>query len=124
MIEFHNPNHHHNHEAIKNDGGDTKKFMAKAKDKNDAFRLMGFGHRVYKNFDPRARIIKKAAHDVLKDLGIEDPILEIAKSLEEEALNDPYFTTRKLYPNVDFYSTHSCTNSTFIVNIITSSRNN
>jgi|TARA_B100001248_G_scaffold99268_1_gene73752 citrate synthase len=91
-------------EAIKNDGGDTKKFMAKAKDKNDAFRLMGFGHRVYKNFDPRARIIKKAAHDVLKDLGIEDPILEIAKSLEEEALNDPYFTTRKLYPNVDFYS--------------------
>ena len=91
-------------EAIKNDGGDTKKFMAKAKDKNDAFRLMGFGHRVYKNFDPRARIIKKAAHDVLKDLGIEDPILEIAKSLEEEALNDSYFTTRKLYPNVDFYS--------------------
>tara|TARA_A100001011_G_C14307963_1_gene844133 strand:+ start:2547 stop:3848 length:1302 start_codon:yes stop_codon:yes gene_type:complete len=91
-------------EAIKNDGGDTKKFMAKAKDKNDPFRLMGFGHRVYKNFDPRAKIIKKAAHDVLKDLGIEDPILEIAKSLEEEALNDPYFTTRKLYPNVDFYS--------------------
>ena len=91
-------------EAIKNDGGDTKKFMSKAKDKNDPFRLMGFGHRVYKNFDPRARIIKKAAHDVLKDLGIEDPILEIAKSLEEEALNDPYFTTRKLYPNVDFYS--------------------
>lgn len=91
-------------EAIKNDGGDTKKFMAKAKDKNDPFRLMGFGHRVYKNFDPRARIIKKAAHDVLKDLGIEDPILEIAKSLEEEALNDSYFTTRKLYPNVDFYS--------------------
>ena len=89
-------------EAIKNDGGDTKKFMAKAKDKNDPFRLMGFGHRVYKNFDPRARIIKKAAHDVLKDLGIEDPILEIAKSLEEEALNDSYFTTRKLYPNVDF----------------------
>ncbi|MAR62820.1 MAG: citrate (Si)-synthase [Flavobacteriaceae bacterium] len=91
-------------EAIKNDGGDTKKFMAKAKDKNDPFRLMGFGHRVYKNFDPRARIIKKAAHDVLKDLGIDDPILKIAKSLEKEALNDPYFTTRKLYPNVDFYS--------------------
>ena len=91
-------------EAIKNDGGDTKKFMAKAKDKNDPFRLMGFGHRVYKNFDPRARIIKKAAHDVLKDLGIDDPILEIAKSLEKEALNDPYFTSRKLYPNVDFYS--------------------
>ena len=91
-------------EAIKNDGGDTKKFMVKAKDKNDAFRLMGFGHRVYKNFDPRARIIKKAAHDVLKDLGIDDPILKIAKSLEKEALNDPYFTSRKLYPNVDFYS--------------------
>jgi citrate synthase len=91
-------------EAIKNDGGDTKKFMAKAKDKNDPFRLMGFGHRVYKNFDPRARIIKKAAHDVLKDLGIDDPILKIAKSLEKEALNDPYFTSRKLYPNVDFYS--------------------
>lgn len=91
-------------EAIKNDGGDTKKFMVKAKDKNDAFRLMGFGHRIYKNFDPRARIIKKAAHDVLKDLGIDDPILKIAKSLEKEALNDPYFTSRKLYPNVDFYS--------------------
>ena len=91
-------------EAIKNDGGDTKKFMLKAKDKNDPFRLMGFGHRVYKNFDPRARIIKKAAHDVLKDLGIDDPILKIAKSLEKEALNDPYFTSRKLYPNVDFYS--------------------
>ena len=91
-------------EAIKNDGGDTKKFMVKAKDKNDPFRLMGFGHRVYKNFDPRARIIKKAAHDVLKDLGIDDPILKIAKSLEKEALSDPYFTSRKLYPNVDFYS--------------------
>ena len=91
-------------EAIKNDGGDTKKFMEKAKDKNDPFRLMGFGHRVYKNFDPRAKIIKVAAHEVLKDLGIKDPILDIAKSLEKEALNDPYFTTRKLYPNVDFYS--------------------
>ena len=91
-------------EAIKNDGGDTKKFMEKAKDKNDPFRLMGFGHRVYKNFDPRARIIKVSAHEVLKDLGIKDPILDIAKSLEEVALNDPYFTSRKLYPNVDFYS--------------------
>tara|TARA_B100000945_G_scaffold306205_1_gene293436 strand:+ start:745 stop:2046 length:1302 start_codon:yes stop_codon:yes gene_type:complete len=91
-------------EAIKNDGGDTKKFMEKAKDKNDPFRLMGFGHRVYKNFDPRARIIKVSAHEVLKDLGIKDPILDIAKSLEKEALNDSYFTTRKLYPNVDFYS--------------------
>ena len=91
-------------EAIKNDGGDTKKFMEKAKDKKDPFRLMGFGHRVYKNFDPRAKIIKVAAHEVLNDLGIKDPILDIAQSLEEEALNDPYFTSRKLYPNVDFYS--------------------
>lgn len=91
-------------EAIQKDGGDTKKYMAKAKDKNDPFRLMGFGHRVYKNFDPRARIIKKAADEVLQELGINDPILEIAKSLETEALKDPYFVERKLYPNVDFYS--------------------
>ena len=91
-------------EAIKEDGGDTKKYMAKAKDKNDPFRLMGFGHRVYKNFDPRAKIIKAAADEVLNDLGVEDPILEIAKGLEREALNDPYFVDRKLYPNVDFYS--------------------
>ncbi|GMN10908.1 citrate synthase [Croceitalea sp. MTPC9] len=91
-------------EAIEADGGDTKKYMAKAKDKNDPFRLMGFGHRVYKNFDPRARIIKKAADEVLADLGIEDPILEIAKGLEKEALEDEYFVKRKLYPNVDFYS--------------------
>jgi citrate synthase len=91
-------------EAIKEDGGDTKKYMAKAKDKNDSFRLMGFGHRVYKNFDPRAKIIKKAADEVLNSLGVDDPILEIAKGLEEEALNDPYFVDRKLYPNVDFYS--------------------
>ncbi|WCC43078.1 citrate synthase [Tenacibaculum finnmarkense] len=91
-------------EAIKADGGDTKKYMAKAKDKNDPFRLMGFGHRVYKNFDPRAKIIKVAAEEVLNDLGIEDPILDIAKGLAEEALSDPYFVDRKLYPNVDFYS--------------------
>ena len=91
-------------EAIKADGGDTKKYMAKAKDKSDPFRLMGFGHRVYKNFDPRARIIKKAADEVLGDLGVEDPILDIAKGLEKEALNDDYFVKRKLYPNVDFYS--------------------
>ncbi|NNE33498.1 MAG: citrate synthase [Winogradskyella sp.] len=91
-------------EAIKEDGGDTKKYMAKAKDKNDPFRLMGFGHRVYKNFDPRAKIIKKAADEVLSDLGVEDPILDIAKALEKEALEDPYFVERKLYPNVDFYS--------------------
>ena len=91
-------------EAIKADGGDTKKFMAKAKDKNDSFRLMGFGHRVYKNFDPRAKIIKVAADEVLDELGIVDPILDIAKGLEQEALSDPYFVDRKLYPNVDFYS--------------------
>ena len=91
-------------EAIKDDGGDTKKYMAKAKDKEDSFRLMGFGHRVYKNFDPRAKIIKVAADEVLNELGIEDPILDIAKGLEKEALEDPYFVDRKLYPNVDFYS--------------------
>ena len=91
-------------QAIDNDGGDTKKYMSKAKDKSDPFRLMGFGHRVYKNFDPRAKIIKIAADEVLKDLGINDPILEIAKGLEKEALEDQYFVERKLYPNVDFYS--------------------
>ncbi len=91
-------------EAIKADGGDTKKFMAKAKDKNDPFRLMGFGHRVYKNFDPRAKIIKKAADDVLDNLGMDDDVLDIAKALEKEALEDSYFVDRKLYPNVDFYS--------------------
>ncbi|WP_372755603.1 citrate synthase [Mariniflexile sp.] len=91
-------------EAIKDDDGDTKKYMAKAKDKDDPFRLMGFGHRVYKNFDPRARIIKKAADEVLGNLGVDDPILEIAKGLEKEALEDQYFVDRKLYPNVDFYS--------------------
>ena len=91
-------------EAIKADGGDTSKFIAKAKDKEDPFRLMGFGHRVYKNFDPRAKIIKKAADEVLTDLGVNDPILDIAKSLEKAALEDDYFVQRKLYPNVDFYS--------------------
>ncbi|WP_341199711.1 citrate synthase [Croceibacter atlanticus] len=91
-------------EAIKEDGGDTHKFMEKAKDKEDPFRLMGFGHRVYKNFDPRAKIIKKSADDVLGALGIEDPVLDIAKGLEKEALEDSYFVDRKLYPNVDFYS--------------------
>ena len=91
-------------EKIKNDGGDVSKWVAKAKDKNDPFRLMGFGHRVYKNFDPRARIIKKACDDVLNKLGIHDPILDIAKQLEEVALKDEYFVERKLYPNVDFYS--------------------
>lgn len=91
-------------EQIKNDGGDTQKWIAKAKDKNDPFRLMGFGHRVYKNFDPRAKIIKKACDDVLERLGVNDPVLEIAKQLEEAALKDEYFVQRKLYPNVDFYS--------------------
>ena len=91
-------------ESIKHDGGDTKKYMEKAKDKNDPFRLMGFGHRVYKNFDPRARIIKKAADEVLDELGIDDPVLNIAKALEKEVLSDPYFIERKVYPNVDFYS--------------------
>ena len=91
-------------EQIKNDGGDTDKWINKAKDKNDSFRLMGFGHRVYKNFDPRAKIIKKACDDVLDKLGIDDPVLDIAKKLEGAALSDPYFIERKLYPNVDFYS--------------------
>ena len=91
-------------EDIKNDGGDAMKYLAKAKDKNDPFRLMGFGHRVYKNFDPRAKIIKKACDDVLDKLGVVDPVLDIAKELEHAALNDQYFIERKLYPNVDFYS--------------------
>lgn len=91
-------------QTIHNEGGDVKKFVTLAKDKASTFRLMGFGHRVYKNFDPRAKIIKKAAHDVLKRMGINDPLLEIAAKLEEAALNDPYFVERKLYPNVDFYS--------------------
>ncbi len=91
-------------EAIQADGGNTQKWVDKAKDKNDTFRLMGFGHRVYKNFDPRAKIIKVAADDVLKALGINDPLLKIAGELEQVALTDPYFVERKLYPNVDFYS--------------------
>jgi citrate synthase len=91
-------------EEIHKNGGDAEKYIAKAKDKNDSFRLMGFGHRVYKNFDPRAKIIKKAANEVLATLGVDDPILAIAKKLEEAALVDEYFVSRKLYPNVDFYS--------------------
>jgi citrate synthase len=91
-------------EAIVKDGGNIDKWIAKAKDKNDPFRLMGFGHRVYKNFDPRAKIIKKAADDVLGKLGVKDPILDVARNLEDIALRDPYFIERKLYPNVDFYS--------------------
>ena len=91
-------------EQIKNQGGDVNKFVDKAKDKSDPFRLMGFGHRVYKNFDPRAKIIKKAADDVLGQLGIDDPVLNLAMKLEEVALKDDYFVQRGLYPNVDFYS--------------------
>lgn len=90
--------------AIKEDGGDTQKYINKAKDKEDPFRLMGFGHRVYKNYDPRAKIIKEAAHSILETLGIDDPVLDIAKELEKQALKDSYFVERKLYPNVDFYS--------------------
>ena len=91
-------------ERIRADGGDHRKFVAMAKDKSSSFRLMGFGHRVYKNFDPRAKILKKAADDVLSALGVDDPTLEIARNLEEVALRDEYFVSRKLYPNVDFYS--------------------
>ncbi len=91
-------------DAILKNGGDTKKFIDKAKDPNDPFRLMGFGHRVYKNFDPRAQILKKSADNILDKLGVDDPEFEIAKQLEEAALHDEYFIKRKLYPNVDFYS--------------------
>jgi citrate synthase len=91
-------------EKIHNDGGDVDKWVLKAKDKEDPFRLMGFGHRVYKNFDPRATIIKKACDDVLEKLNINDPLLAIAQKLEKVALEDEYFKARSLYPNVDFYS--------------------
>ena len=91
-------------ERIHADGGNVDKWVAKAKDKEDPFRLMGFGHRVYKNFDPRAKIIKKACDDVLEKLGVNDPLLDIAKKLEKVALEDEYFNARNLYPNVDFYS--------------------
>ena len=91
-------------EQIQRDGGDVKKYVDLAKDKNSGFRLMGFGHRVYKNFDPLAKIIKATADKLLAKLGINDPLLDIAKGLEEAALKDSYFVERKLYPNVDFYS--------------------
>ena len=91
-------------EQISSDNNDINKYIKKAKDKNDPFRLMGFGHRVYKNFDPRAKIIKVAADNVMNKLGIDDPILDLAKKLEEIALKDQYFIDKKLYPNVDFYS--------------------
>ena len=91
-------------EQIQADGGNYKKYTEMAKNKDSGFRLMGFGHRVYKNFDPRATIMKKACDDMLNHLGIDDPLLDIAKNLEEVALNDDFFIERKLYPNVDFYS--------------------
>jgi citrate synthase len=91
-------------QKIRDDGGDYQKYMDMAKDKKSGFKLMGFGHRVYKNFDPRATLLKDAAADVLTGLGIDDPLLEIAKRLEEIALKDEFFVGRKLYPNVDFYS--------------------
>ena len=91
-------------ERIRADGGNLRKYVDMAKDKNSDFRIMGFGHRVYKNFDPRATVIKNACDRVLDKLGIEDPILDLAKQLEEVALSDDYFIERKLYPNVDFYS--------------------
>jgi citrate synthase len=91
-------------ETIRQDGGDYEKYVDLAKDRDSGFRLMGFGHRVYKNFDPRAKILKKSADDVLDQLGVDDPLLDIAKNLERVALEDDYFVERKLYPNVDFYS--------------------
>ncbi|MBX3433877.1 MAG: citrate synthase [Pirellulales bacterium] len=91
-------------ERIRQDGCNVKKYVDMAKDKDNNFRLMGFGHRVYKNFDPRATIIKEACHKILQNLKIKDPIFDIAQELEQVALSDPYFIERKLYPNVDFYS--------------------
>jgi citrate synthase len=79
-------------------------YIARAKDKNDPFRLMGFGHRVYKNYDPRAKVMQKTTHNVLRELGIKDPILDVAMELEKIALEDDYFVEKKLYPNIDFYS--------------------
>ena len=91
-------------EMIRADGADYKKYVNLAKDRDSEFRLMGFGHRGYKNFDPRATILRKACDEVLEELGVDDPLLDIAKQLEDVALNDDYFIERKLYPNVDFYS--------------------
>jgi citrate synthase len=90
--------------AIQESGGDVAPFIARAKDKNDSFRLSGFGHRVYKTYDPRAKIIKKVCDKVLAKLKVHDPLLDIAMKLEQVALKDPYFTDHHLYPNVDFYS--------------------
>ena len=91
-------------QMIRDDGSNYKKYVDMAKDKDSGFRLMGFGHRVYKNFDPRARLLRTMAEDVLGQLGVDDPLLDIAANLAEVALSDEYFIERKLYPNVDFYS--------------------
>jgi citrate synthase len=91
-------------QTIRDDGMDFRKYVDRAKNKDDPFKLMGFGHRVYKNFDPRATILKSAADEVLTEMGIDDPLLEIAKNLETIALEDEFFVERNLYPNVDFYS--------------------
>jgi citrate synthase len=91
-------------EEIRQSGGDHKKFIDDVKNKRDNRRLMGFGHRVYKNYDPRAKILKKMCDEVLSHLGIKDPLLDVAKGMEEIALKDDYFISKKLYPNVDFYS--------------------
>ena len=91
-------------EMIQADGGDLGKYIDRAKDSNDPFRLMGFGHRIYKNYDPRAKVIKGVCEKLLSKYGVQDPIFDLAQELESVALNDPYFVERKLYPNVDFYS--------------------
>jgi citrate synthase len=91
-------------EDIQREEGSAERFVVKAKDKNDTKRLMGFGHRVYKSYDPRAAILKKSCHDVMQRTGVESKLLDIAMKLEEIALRDEYFVSRKLYPNVDFYS--------------------
>ena len=91
-------------EQIRNEGMSVGSYLAKAKDRRSGIRLMGFGHRVYRNFDPRAKILKKAAHDLLESMHIDDPLLDIARQVEEAALADDYFAERHLYPNVDFYS--------------------
>jgi citrate synthase len=91
-------------QGIKESGGDVQEFVRKVKNREDGVKLMGFGHRVYKNYDPRARIVKEQADKILGKLGVQDELLDIAKALEEVALTDDFFVERKLYPNVDFYT--------------------